>query len=97
MMQSGKKRSRQDSQVGLGPSEDVVIQHIDSPSSEYGMQLTRENRFRNLYKKLPDFRTIAQLDPDFAKQYVMSSNLSLGSSVLSKVTAQCERLRTRLQ
>jgi hypothetical protein len=66
-MQSTKKRSRQDSQAGLAPQEDVVLQHIDSPSSEQGLQLAREHRFRNLYKKAPDFRVIAQLDPDFAK------------------------------
>ncbi|KAH8168589.1 U6 small nuclear RNA (adenine-(43)-N(6))-methyltransferase [Sarocladium implicatum] len=73
-MQSTKKRSRQDSQAGLAPQEDVVLQHIDSPSSEQGLQLAREHRFRNLYKKAPDFRVIAQLDPDFAK-YVKGREL----------------------
>ncbi|KAK0385649.1 hypothetical protein NLU13_6826 [Sarocladium strictum] len=65
-MSSNRKRPRHDSEAGLHPLDDVHLDHVTTTSSEADLLESRERRFRNLYRKAPDFKTIAQLDPDFA-------------------------------
>jgi hypothetical protein len=65
-MNSDRKRVRKDSQLGLDPAQDFELQNADTPNSEAEMVASQERRFRNLYKKAPDFKVLSLLDPDFA-------------------------------